>query len=208
MLAELAPKLLKTRIYHAILEANASEHSARRMAMKNASENANDLSQALNLEYNKSRQAAITNQIIEVTSGRDGGRIKNKTMATKIGKVTQIIGPVIDVDFGEESSLPPIYNALRVKLGDHEITVEVVKHLEPGKVRAISLAPTDGLERGAVATDTGKMIEVPVGEETLGNIFDVLGNPLTKPDQAIQKILADPSLIAEIHGTIDGHGSI
>ncbi len=69
VLAELAPKLLKTRIYHAILEANASEHSARRMAMKNASENANDLSQRLNLEYNKSRQAAITNQIIEVTSG-------------------------------------------------------------------------------------------------------------------------------------------
>jgi len=69
VLAELAPKLLKTRIYHAILEANASEHSARRMAMKNASENASDLSQTLNLEYNKSRQAAITNQIIEVTSG-------------------------------------------------------------------------------------------------------------------------------------------
>jgi F-type H+-transporting ATPase subunit gamma len=69
VLAELAPKLLKTRVYHAILEANASEHSARRMAMKNASENANDLSQRLNLEYNKSRQAAITNQIIEVTSG-------------------------------------------------------------------------------------------------------------------------------------------
>ena len=69
VLAELAPKLLKTRIYIAILEANASEHSARRMAMKNASENAEELSKNLNLEYNKSRQAAVTNQIIEVTSG-------------------------------------------------------------------------------------------------------------------------------------------
>jgi F-type H+-transporting ATPase subunit gamma len=69
VLAELAPKLLKTRIYHAILEANASEHSARRMAMKNASENAGELSKNLNLEYNKSRQAAVTNAIIEVTSG-------------------------------------------------------------------------------------------------------------------------------------------
>lgn len=69
VLAELAPKLLETRLYHIVLEANASEHSARRMAMKNASDNANDLSQTLNLEYNKSRQAAITNQIIEVTSG-------------------------------------------------------------------------------------------------------------------------------------------
>ena len=69
VLAELAPKLLETRLYHIILEANASEHSARRMAMKNASENANELSETLNLEYNKSRQAAITNEIIEVTSG-------------------------------------------------------------------------------------------------------------------------------------------
>ncbi len=69
VLEELAPQLLKTRVYHAILEANASEHSARRMAMKNASDNANDLSETLNLDYNKSRQAAITNAIIEVTSG-------------------------------------------------------------------------------------------------------------------------------------------
>lgn len=69
VLHELAPALLKTRIYHMILEANASEHSARRVAMKNASENANDLSQRLNMEYNKSRQAAITRELIEVTSG-------------------------------------------------------------------------------------------------------------------------------------------
>ncbi len=69
VLAELAPKLLKTRVYHAILESNASEYSARRMAMKNASDNASELSKNLNLEYNKSRQAAVTNEIIEVTSG-------------------------------------------------------------------------------------------------------------------------------------------
>lgn len=69
VLAELAPTLLKTRIYHMILEANASEHSARRVAMKNASENASELSQNLNVEYNKSRQAAITRELIEVTSG-------------------------------------------------------------------------------------------------------------------------------------------
>jgi F-type H+-transporting ATPase subunit beta len=110
-------------------------------------------------------------------------------MATKTGKITQIIGPVIDVDFGEDASLPPIYNALTVKLGKTEIIAEVVKHLEPGKVRAISLAPTDGLERGAEVTDTGHMIEVPVGEETLGNIFDVLGHPLTKPEKPFKKFL-------------------
>lgn len=69
VLAELAPRLLKIRIYHAILEANASEHSARRVAMKNASDNAAELSESLTMVYNKSRQAAITSQIIEVTSG-------------------------------------------------------------------------------------------------------------------------------------------
>ena len=69
VLEELAPELLKTRIYHMILEANASEHSARRMAMKNASENATELSGNLNVVYNKSRQASITREIIEVTSG-------------------------------------------------------------------------------------------------------------------------------------------
>ena len=110
-------------------------------------------------------------------------------MTQKIGKVTQIIGPVIDVDFGEEAVLPAIYNALEVKLGKNKIIVEVVKHLEPGKVRAISMEPTDGLNRGAEAVDTGNMIEVPVGEETLGNLFDVMGRALTKPQKPFVKYL-------------------
>ncbi len=71
VLAELAPELLKIRIYHMILEANASEHSARRVAMKNASDNATELSETLNVQYNKSRQASITNQLIEVASGAE-----------------------------------------------------------------------------------------------------------------------------------------
>jgi len=108
-------------------------------------------------------------------------------MANKLGKITQVIGPVVDVDFGEGNALPPIYNALKIKLGKGEIIAEVVKHLEPGKVRAISMAPTDGLNRGAQAEDTGRMIEVPVGEETLGNIFDVLGRPLTVPKKPFKK---------------------
>jgi F-type H+-transporting ATPase subunit beta len=110
-------------------------------------------------------------------------------MANKIGKITQVIGPVVDVDFGENAALPPIYNALKIKLGKGDILAEVVKHLEPGKVRAISMAPTDGLNRGAQVEDLGKMIEVPVGEETLGNIFDVAGRPLTTPKKPFKKYL-------------------
>jgi F-type H+-transporting ATPase subunit beta len=114
-------------------------------------------------------------------------------MANKTGKITQVIGPVVDVDFGDKETLPPIYNALKITVAGRkgepatEIIAEVVKHLEPGKVRAISMAPTDGLNRGAEAVDTGKMIEVPVGEETLGNIFDVLGRPLTTPKKPFKK---------------------
>ncbi len=107
----------------------------------------------------------------------------------KKGIVVQVIGPVVDIDFGAENALPPIYNALHIKLGDKEITAEVVKHLEPGKVRAISMSTTDGLNRGAEVTDTGKLIEVPVGDETLGNMFDVLGNPLTETKATFKKYL-------------------
>jgi F-type H+-transporting ATPase subunit gamma len=74
VLSQLAHTLLRIRIYHIILEANASEHSARRVAMKNASDNASELSNDLNVEYNKSRQAAITNQLIEIASGAEALR--------------------------------------------------------------------------------------------------------------------------------------
>ena len=111
-------------------------------------------------------------------------------MATKKGKITQIIGPVVDVDFGEEHRpCRRSITGLKSSSARAEIVAEVVKHLEPGKVRAISLAPTDGLARGAEVEDTGNMIEVPVGEETLGNIFDVVGNPLTVPKKPFKKYL-------------------
>ncbi|MDO8516242.1 MAG: F0F1 ATP synthase subunit beta [bacterium] len=97
------------------------------------------------------------------------------------GKIIQIIGPVVDVEFSENASLPPLKNALTVKHGKGDIVLEVVKHLEPGRLRAISLDSTDGLKRSDAVTDTGKPIAVPVGPEVLGNIFDVLGHSLNDP---------------------------
>jgi F-type H+-transporting ATPase subunit beta len=93
------------------------------------------------------------------------------------GTIIQIIGSVVDVEF-RDGSLPPIYNALTIQHGDKKVTLEVVRHLEPGRLRAISLDSTDGIGRGAEVVDTGKFIEVPVGPEVLGNIFDVVGNRL------------------------------
>jgi len=94
------------------------------------------------------------------------------------GKIIQIIGPVVDVEFEEGVKMPSIFNALEITSGDITIIAETAKHLEPGRVRAVAMASTDGLKRGDTVVDTGSPITVPVGTEVLGNIFDVLGNPL------------------------------
>jgi F-type H+-transporting ATPase subunit beta len=106
-----------------------------------------------------------------------------------IGKIIQIIGPVVDVQFPDGERMPPIYNALRLKDKERLLVLEVVKHLEPGRVRAIALDSTDGLVRGAEVVDTGEMLKVPVGPETLGNIFDVTGKALTPGAKEFKKFL-------------------
>ena len=84
------------------------------------------------------------------------------------------MGPVVDVYF-EEGSLPSIYNALTMQNGDKTLTVEVAQHIGDNIVRCIAMSSTDGLRRGTPVTDTGKTISVPVGRQTLGRIFNVLG---------------------------------
>ena len=95
----------------------------------------------------------------------------------KPGKVSQIIGAVVDVTF-EEGHVPAIYTALKLKNGDKELILEVSKHLGENTIRAIALDSTDGLKRGLPVENTGEPISVPVGPETLGRIMDVLGNPI------------------------------
>jgi F-type H+-transporting ATPase subunit beta len=96
---------------------------------------------------------------------------------TKHGKISQIVGVVVDVDFPADK-LPAIYNALKVKHDDREVVLEVAQHLSESSVRAIALSSTDGLERGAEVIDTGDAISVPIGEETLGRMFNVIGDPI------------------------------
>ena len=104
------------------------------------------------------------------------------------GKIIQIIGPVVDVEFSEEGNLPAIYNALKVKGPKGEVVLEVVKHLDLTKVKTISLQSTDGLQRGLEVQDTGNQILVPVGTEVLGNIFNVIGEVLNQA-QKFKKFL-------------------
>ena len=92
------------------------------------------------------------------------------------GIIKKIIGPVVDVDFGEV--LPDIYSALEVINGSKKIILEVEQHLGGGVVRAVAMDTTDGLARGVEVTDTGAPISVPVGSATLGRIFNVLGEAI------------------------------
>jgi F-type H+-transporting ATPase subunit beta len=94
------------------------------------------------------------------------------------GYVTQIIGPVLDIEFSE-GNLPPIYSAIKIQLEDGTSTiVEVQQLLGDNKVRAVSMRSTDGLKRGVEAVDLGAPISVPVGTPTLGRIFNVIGEPV------------------------------
>ncbi len=97
--------------------------------------------------------------------------------ASKTGFISQIIGPVLDIEF-PNGELPKVYNALIVSSGDSSVTCEVQQLLGNNKVRAVSMTSTDGLKRGASVLDTGAPITVPVGPKTLGRIFNVLGEPV------------------------------
>ncbi len=109
--------------------------------------------------------------------------------ATRIGKVVQVIGPVVDIEFAD-GHLPAIYNAVRVtgKAGndDIDIIVEVEQHLGENRVRTVAMKPTDGLQRGMTAEDQGGPISMPVGPNTLGRVLNVLGEPVDFPDRPVQ----------------------
>lgn len=98
-------------------------------------------------------------------------------MDRNIGMVAQVMGPVVDVRFAE-GHLPPINNALEIMIGERRLVVEVAQHIGDSTARCIAMSSTDGLKRDSEAIDTGKPISVPVGRETLGRIFNVLGEPM------------------------------
>src|SRR5467141_3587531 len=108
---------------------------------------------------------------------------EQESMVTEnVGRVVQIIGPVVDVEF--EKGIPPIYNAVRITSEGEEggvkldVITEVEQHLGENRVRCVSMLPTDGMVRGMKAIDTGGPITVPVGEGTLGRVMNVIGDPV------------------------------
>src|SRR6201990_3296574 len=98
------------------------------------------------------------------------------TAANQIGRVTQVMGAVVDVQF--EGHLPAILNSLETKNGGNRLVLEVAQHLGESTVRTIAMDATEGLVRGQEVTDTGLPIAVPVGDGTLGRIMNVVGDPV------------------------------
>ncbi|MGM9549342.1 MAG: F0F1 ATP synthase subunit beta [Faecousia sp.] len=98
-------------------------------------------------------------------------------MAKNKGTVIQVMGPVLDIRFADDQ-LPKLLSAIEIPNGEHTIVAEVAQHIGDNVVRCVAMSSTDGLQRGTEATDTGAPISVPVGEECLGRVFNLLGQPI------------------------------
>ncbi|QBQ07269.1 F0F1 ATP synthase subunit beta [Spiroplasma gladiatoris] len=107
-------------------------------------------------------------------------------MKTSLGKVVQVMGPVVDVRF-KESEMPELYNTIELDNLGTKLVLEVVQHIGDDLVRTIAMGPTEGLIRGMDAKNTGAPISVPVGNEVLGRMFNVLGDPIDEKPQVDSK---------------------
>src|SRR6476659_473731 len=113
------------------------------------------------------------------------------TQTQQVGKIVQVIGPVVDGEF-EAGHLPQIYNALRIQSDGSgggeplDVIAEVEQHLGENRVRAVAMKPTDGMQRGMKAVDLGEPISMPVGPETLGRVMNVIGEPVDFLDRPVQ----------------------
>ncbi len=167
VLEHLVPHYVNFTVYQMVLESRASEHSARMVAMKNATDNAKQLIKDLTLEYNKLRQAAHHHRTSRNHHRADGARlIRHPTLNSPTlnhmsnhGNIVQVIGPVVDVDFSASGKLPKIYKALEINFNadgmDTKLVLEVQQHLGDGWVRAVAMSSTEGLKRGMKVTATG-----------------------------------------------------
>ncbi|MBP5230139.1 MAG: F0F1 ATP synthase subunit beta [Clostridia bacterium] len=201
LISEIVPSYLTGYLYGALVDSYCSEQESRMKAMHAAGENAEDMIRRLRLQYNRTRQAEITREITEITSGAkalrqigedapesaDGpGRKEGTAMpgtekeknGVLTGEVIGVSGPVVDVRFPAGEPLPRIRGKLTVTVTGKERVMEVAQHIRGGVVRCVMLGPSEGLYRGLKAVSSGGTIDVPVGEQVLGRMFDGLGNPL------------------------------
>ena len=186
---QLVPQFLISRIFDALVQSYAAEHYSRMNAMQSATKNADELLKQLNLDLNMARQTQITNEIAEI-SGSGAAMEGDQTTPSKEAPpmsvpaprekerqhaiIARISGPVLTIRYpmGEPYR---IHDLLVTESGVH---LEVASHTSPGECRCIALEATYGLSCGMKVTNTHSCIQVPVGEQVLGRVVDVLGNPI------------------------------
>ena len=187
VLERLLPRYVATRLFQAVLEAKASEESSRMVAMKNATENAEELIEDLTLSYNKVRQANITREMIEIASGANAADAQGRRRQPEPWRLPHrprsAESSRSPARSSTSSSRPASCPASTTRSRSSararsRSTCEVQQHLGNNWVRAVAMTTTDGLARGVDVRDTGAPITVPVGEPTLGRVFDVLGHPI------------------------------
>ena len=180
---QLVPQFVISHIFDALVQSYASEHYSRMNAMQSATRNADELLKKLHLELNMARQTQITQEITEIsgaTLALEGADQPNKKEANPMEQelqeaiISQISGPVLTVLYPLADQWE-LHDLLTTESGVH---LEVASHTGPGECRCVALESTYGLHCGMKVTNTHKCIQVPVGEQTLGRVVDVLGNPI------------------------------
>ena len=180
---QLVPQFLISRIYDSLVQSYASEHFSRMNAMQSATRNADELLKQLNLDLNMARQTQITNEIAEISgaslalaAAEKPNHKEANTMEQTLQEaiISQISGPVLTVLYPPQEQWK-LHDLVVTESGVH---MEVAAHSGPGECRCIALEATYGLSCGMKVTNTHSCIQVPVGEQTLGRVVDVLGNPI------------------------------
>merc|ERR1712137_840616 len=150
--------------------------------MGNANENEDDNTEEIRSKMSEFGGFNVPEEIQKEAEAEQVSRevpsIDPKYEGNLLGKITQVIGAVVDVKFESGEGLPSILNALSVPTENGELILEVAQHLGDGSVRTIAMGGTDGLVRNDPVVDTGAPITIPVGEETLGRIMNVVGEPI------------------------------
>lgn len=179
LLDTLLRRYVESQVYQGVVENLASEQAARMVAMKAATDNGGSLIKELQLVYNKSSSGQhYSGTHRDRLGGRRGlNRLFRRGFKMATGKIVQVIGAVVDVEFPQDA-VPRVYDALEVQNGNERLVLEVQQQLGGGIVRTIAMGSSDGLRRGLDVKDLEHPIEVPVGKATLGRIMNVLGEPV------------------------------
>ena len=182
VLDALLPRYVEAQVYRAVLEnaairtGGAHDRDAQRVRQRKRVHRGPDS------HRNKVRQASITTELMEIVSGAAALRLRKErwqlwSLKSGTGDVVQVIGPVVDVEFAA-NVLPEILDALEIELRTATARLEVQQSLGNSTVRSIAMDTTEGVRRGDSVRATGAPIQVPVGEETLGRMFNVIGETI------------------------------